>query len=209
MTSLLYFNGSAVHVLSSLFLFTSLSHVFCCPESPRSLWALAATAVAVQWGGWRRCKGRPPQGGTSTTGERWKAMAPLKRRTPLKTDLWSFTTTTFYLLNSDITVLFMLRAYVTSHCSAEAVRFKCYCNLQTERLDSSQYWLVVVVFPWLVMCTRTKVNGTNNTPANTNWQVFTMFPEIHISLKIENSHIWVGITDCKCLFSQCNVRVAA
>lgn len=64
-------------------------HVLCCPESLRSQWVLAATAVAVQWGGWRRCRGRPPRGGTSTTGGRWrwKATAPRKRLTPLKTDL--------------------------------------------------------------------------------------------------------------------------
>ena len=66
----------------------------CCPELPRSQWVLAATAVAALLGGWRRCRGRPLPGGTSTTGGkwRWKVMAPQKRRTPLKTDLWPITT---------------------------------------------------------------------------------------------------------------------
>lgn len=57
-------------------------------ESLRSQWVLAATAVAVQWEGWRSYKEKPPPGGTSTTGGRWrwKVTAPRKRQTPQRTD---------------------------------------------------------------------------------------------------------------------------
>lgn len=91
-TSSLYFSILPVFfaffflLLSFVLFFTSF---FVVSESLRSQWALAATAVAVLWGDWRKCRGRPPPGGTSTTGGRWrwKAMARRKRPTPLKTDL--------------------------------------------------------------------------------------------------------------------------
>lgn len=60
------------------------------PESLGSPWVPAATAAAAPWGRWRRRRGGRPPAGTSTTGGgwRWRATAPPKRPTPLKTDLW-------------------------------------------------------------------------------------------------------------------------